>query len=227
MTTDHADDGQDRASSENLQETFGPPGAALPTRVLDLVITTTDRSHEAPEDEYERNPPATQDGPIDLGFGVRLEELHREDAELVLNACSPRGHFFIPVRQFGQRYTYVFERATDEATATSTHFDPEQRLNAAIQLSRLVRENSDSMQYGARLVVYEDGSRMVIPFPDFELGRAYALVRGRDWMTRDEANQLRTLLSSYWEVSDGLPPGSSARLDDACISPRSATSMIA
>src|SRR5437763_1348259 len=56
--------------------------------------------------DYRANPPAGDDS-VELADGLSLERLADDEEELVLNACTPRGHFFIPVRQFGQRYSLV------------------------------------------------------------------------------------------------------------------------
>lgn len=51
-----------------------------------------------------------------------------------------------------------------------------------MHLSRLVRDNADSMEYAGRIVDYDDGRQQVIPRQDCELGREYRLGRGRDWL---------------------------------------------
>src|SRR4051794_8117417 len=45
--------------------------------------------------------------PLHLGYGVTLIRMAHDAAERVISACSPRGHYFHPVRQFGQRYTFT------------------------------------------------------------------------------------------------------------------------
>jgi hypothetical protein len=38
-----------------------------------------------------------------------LTELGHDEAELVMNACTPRGHYFFAVRQFGSLYAFVLD----------------------------------------------------------------------------------------------------------------------
>jgi hypothetical protein len=80
-----------------------------------------------------------------------------------------------------------------------------------MHLSRPVKDNSDSMEYAARIYIHEDGERQVVPRHDCELGRAYSLRTGRDWLDADEAAQLRELLDAYWSHSDELSIVSFAR----------------
>jgi hypothetical protein len=122
-----------------------------------------------------------------------------------MDSCMPRGHFFFATRQYGQRYAYIYEPTEAAWQENRYHWDPEGRINAALHLSRLVHDNSDSMEYAARLFIHEDGQRQVIPRHDCELGRAYSLHRGRDWLDEAEAAALRRLLHTYWAVGDGLP----------------------
>jgi hypothetical protein len=181
----------------------GAPTRAPVVQVLDVLIATTGRAHEAREQDYERHAPVAD--AFDLGHGVRIERLPFDDAELVMTACDPRRHVFISKRQYGQCYSHNYEPTEAAWQQNSYGCDPEGRLNAAMHLSRLVKDNSDSMEYAARIFVHEDGERQVVPRHDCELGRAYSLHTGRDWLDADEAAQLRSLLDAYWSASDDLP----------------------
>jgi hypothetical protein len=193
------------ADSRDLPVIGGAPTRAPVVQVLDVLVATNGRSHEASDQDYNVHPPVADSSPFDLGHGVRIERLPVDDAELVMNACRPRGHYFIPKRQFGQRYSYIYEPSEAAWRQNSYGWDPEERINAAMHLSRLVKDNSDSMEYAARIFVYEDGERQVVPRHDCELGRAYSLHTGRDWLDVGEAAQLRTLLDTYWSHTDELP----------------------
>jgi len=54
-------------------------------------------------------------------------------------------------------------------------------------------------------VSFRRGQQQVIPRHDSELGRAYRLSRGRDWLDRDDAEALRALLDAYWSLDGNLP----------------------
>jgi hypothetical protein len=61
------------------------------------------------------------------------------------------------------------------------------------------------MEFAARIYIHEDGERQVVPRHDCELGRAYSLHTGRDWLDAGEATQLRALLDTYRSVAEELP----------------------
>src|ERR1044072_1220255 len=78
---------------------------------------------------------------LDLGGGIVIRELDQDTAELVMNACTPRGHYFVPVRQFGQRYSFVKEVPLDELDERHYAWETDGTLDDALTLSRLVRDN--------------------------------------------------------------------------------------
>lgn len=71
-----------------------------------------------------------------------------------MNACTPRGHYFVPVRQFGQRYSFVKEVALEELGERHFAWDTDGTLDDTLTLSRLVRDNGYSIEYAARLLAY-------------------------------------------------------------------------
>jgi hypothetical protein len=187
----------------------GPPSRGAETRVRDILLVTIgmwedEIDSDALSQLHRDHPPVTDAGSFDLGHGVRLQQLAQEDGELLMNACEPRGHFYIGARQFGHRYAYVFEPSPTAVREDPYGWDPDQRIFAAMHLSRLVRDNADSMEYAGRIVDYDDGRQQVIPRHDCELGRAYRLGRGRDWLDADDARALRQLLGAYWRVEAQL-----------------------
>lgn len=181
--------------------------------VRDVIVCINDSSVELEGDEFWQHlPPGTPDGrwregspPVDLGRGVRLDRLPDDEAKLVMNACSPRGHYFVPVRQFGQRCAYI--REIDQAS-WSQHlhtWDPDRVLWDALALSRLVRDNAHSTEYAARIIEHHDGEKAVVYTIGAESKHVYRLRRSRDWLDASEAETLRALLSAYWEAEDALP----------------------
>lgn len=198
------------ADSAELDICSSPPGRASVARVRDvLLVIIGEWVHEIDHGEldafHREHPPATDAGPFDLGYGAVLHPFDYDDAELLMNACQPRGHFFIAKRQYSFRYAYVFEAPADAIEANPYGWDPDNRLLTAMHLSRLVRDNVDSMEFAGRIVDYEDGQKQVIPRHDCELGRAYRLSTGRDWLDHDEATALHALLDAYWNVEPDLP----------------------
>jgi hypothetical protein len=193
------------ADSRGLRVTGQPPHVGQVTRVRDVLICPVDANYQPPEGELEAHPWATDAGDLDLGFGLSLTRLPSDEAELVIDACSPRGHFFYAKRQFGQRYSYVFSPTEEQWHANRSGWDPEQRIVAAMHLARLVRDNGDSIEYAARIYDYDDGQQQVIPRNDFELALAYRSQGGREWLDPQEAEELRVLLDRYWSHEPLFP----------------------
>jgi hypothetical protein len=156
------------------------------------------------EGDYPNEQPAG-DEPINLGDDLTLERLPHEDVELVMNACTQRGHYFFGVRQFGQRYSLV--RRVDPGVLEEARYewDDEHRIFYATVLSRLIHDNGHSFEYAARIVDHEDGLQQVIPVFAPGFVATYRLRRDRDWLAAAEADELRQLLADYITVKDALP----------------------
>lgn len=198
----------------------GPPTQAPIARVRDLIVCAGDPSIDVPIDEVYAHPPIGWDrhpgvdderfgetvDAIDLSGGIVIEALDQDTAELVLNACTPRGHYFMPIRQFGQRYSFVREVHLDELEQRHFAWDTDGTLDDALTLSRLVRDNGYSTQYAARLIDYEDGQRCVIYALHSEAKAIYRLRQNREWLDAAEGRELAGLLGAYWECREKLPP---------------------
>jgi hypothetical protein len=166
-----------------------------------LVVPTTHVEGDYPGDLEQ---PAG-DQAVALADGMTLEDLPTEDSALVMNACTQRGHYFLSVRQFGARYTFV--RQVDPAVYEDERFgwDDGNRLFFAMVLSRLIRDNGHSLEFAARIVDHEDGMQQVIPVYAPGFVATYRLRRDRDWLTASEADELRQLFGDHWPVKDTLP----------------------
>jgi hypothetical protein len=199
----------------------GPPTQAPIVRVRDLVICVGDPSIDVPIEEVYAHPPIGWDrspgldeerasgefvDTVDLGGGIAIEELDGDTAELVMNACTPRGHYFVPVRQFGQRYSFVKEVSLDELEQRHFAWDTDGTLDDALTLSRLVRDNGYSTEYAARLIDYEDGQRCIVYVLHREDKAIWRLNRDREWLDAAEGRELAALLAAYWEGREQLPP---------------------
>lgn len=211
-------DGQDyefRYSAE-----IPTPGAAVPpgggdiVRVRDvLVITGTPgadlegvaHTELATFPTWDLREGRTDPPPIDLGRGLVLASLDQGEAERVLTACSPRGHYFVPVRQFGQMYSFVREVDPAELDDGRWAWDPERVVRGALAMSRLILDNGYSTQYAARIFDYASEEQQVMPSPG-PTQYAYRLrPTARDWLTTSEADELRDLLAEYWALGGDLP----------------------
>lgn len=177
-----------------------PPTDAPVAAVRDVLVVPTTYV----DGDYIDEPPAG-DEPIHIGDDVTLERLPHEDVELVMNACTRRGHYFFGVRQFGQRYSFVRRVDLDVLEQPRYGWDDGHLIFYATVLSRLVHDNGHSLEYAARIVDHEDGVQQVIPVDAPGFVATYRVRRGRDWLTEPEANELRELLADYLPVKDALP----------------------
>lgn len=157
---------------------------------------------EATDADFEAHPPADAS---DLGHGLSLVRLSHDEAELVMNASSPRGHFYIPVRQFGQRYSFVSEVDLAAYQERPFGWDTDQRLGASIAMSRLVRDSAHCAEFAGRLIDYEDGEQQVVPLYGFEFRLAYRLKQDRGWLDAAEAAELAALVDAYLSVEPNWP----------------------
>jgi hypothetical protein len=94
---------------------IGAPTDAPVSRVRDVLICATGGADVSIE-EIQAHPPIASaievrlrggGEPVDRGRGVYIDSGSGEDVEVVMNACSLRGHYFAPIRQFGQRYSFI------------------------------------------------------------------------------------------------------------------------
>jgi hypothetical protein len=136
---------------------------------------------------------------VELGRGVRIDRLSDADASLVISACLPRGHYFKPLFQFGQRYSFVRDVGPEEWEPHPFRWDPERVIWDALVLSRLAHDNGHSTEFAARITDYEDGEQRVVYEFSPEGRNVYMLREGRDWLDRAEGADLAVLLSAYWK----------------------------
>lgn len=199
--------------SARLDRFFASPSGSA-QRVRDVILCVTDQSVQVTPQEFRDHMPigsraelraGSVDEPADLGRGVSITRLDDEESELVMNACTPRGHFFYPIKQFGQRYSFVREVPLDDYAAHPYQWDRGDALWDALSLSRLVRDNAYSTQYAARIVDYDDGEQMVVYTLAAESKHVYRLRRNREWLDRAEGAELAALLDHYWQAALDLP----------------------
>jgi hypothetical protein len=143
--------------------------------------------------------------PVTIAEDIALERLSNDESELVMNACMPRGHYFIAVRQYGQRYCFVRSVESGSLDDSRYGWDVDHTLFYAVVLSRLVRDNGHSLEFAARIVDYDDGMQQVIPVIAPAHVATFRLRKDRDWLTAEEAAELAHLLSQFLPLRDDLP----------------------
>lgn len=212
----------------------GPPSSASVSGVRDVILCAKGEE-ELGENEFRDHPPVgSKDwmgyadpegedrrvGSVELGRDVFIERLDSETADLVMNACQPRGHYFFPIRQFGQVYTFVRHLPASENEKNSLRWDPDGLLQHALMLSRLIRDNGYSTQYAARITDYEDGEQRVMYLPWSQDAIIFRLRRNREYLDGPEAEELAALLDAYWKAINTLPRRIEEAIWRVAITPR-------
>jgi hypothetical protein len=182
--------------------------------IRDVIICASDPDDGAiPLEEFRAHPPVGTPPAdrfdsavleVDLGDGIKLGRVSDDEAERVMNACTPAGQNFAPVRQFGQRYAFYREYSLEEIGEDLYGFDDGGKLGAAIALSRLVRDHGFSYQYAARVIEHAASEPTIRPLAATQGHVAYRLQSGREWLDGPEADGLAALLQAYDPAE--LPP---------------------
>lgn len=187
------------ADSRGLRVMGGPPGAGRPARVYDVLLVPT--SDTGAYEEFRSHPPAG-DPPAGLGRGLSICHLPGDLCELIMDACTLRGHYFFAQRHWGARYALVLEQPLDQAF--TYRWDQENVIRDALVLGRLVRDNAYSTEFAGRVTEFDDGQLRIAPHDGAESRDVYRMHRDRDWFDAGEARQLADLLTCFWS-SPELP----------------------
>lgn len=128
----------------------GRPTSAALVGARDVLLCVAEpvRASESAIEDFRAHPPIAgslemreaigSPGPVELGRGLRIGRLTSQDEQLVINACSPRGHYFSPIRHIGQRYSFVRDIDLEQLTDHPYGWDLEQVVWDALVLSRMV-----------------------------------------------------------------------------------------
>lgn len=120
-----------------------------------------------------------------------------------MDACTPRGLDFWPHRQYGQRYSFVRRNAPDPPFA----WDPDQLIEKAIRLSRLIIPNTHCTEYAVRCVQgpAPDTHRIVPLGPEVRFYAFRTQTEERDWLCQHDARALAGLLDRFLALEPELP----------------------
>jgi hypothetical protein len=172
-------------------------------RIRDVIVCAVDNNDNVDVEEYRLHPPVGEERIADddiyvesvtIGEGAVLRQLADDEAELIANACTQRGHYFHPIRQFGQRYSFEREAAPLRRRGPSLRLGPDYVLGDALMLSRLVRDNGFSMQWAARV---RRRQKSIIYTPGNEGKGTYRLRRDREWLDGPEAEELARPFAAF------------------------------
>jgi hypothetical protein len=185
--------------SRRLPTTTHPPDGGEPVRVFDVLLVTA--SGAVVSDEDRKAHPPVETPHVQLAQGLSLGALDPSLAELVMNACEFRGHFFYTTfRSAGPLYTYLLEQPLSEAL--QSRWDQEGIIRLAVALSRYVRDNADAGDYAARVTEYPNGDVRVMPYDCLELRHVYRTREDRDWLDVGDANELAQLISAFQSAGE-------------------------
>lgn len=186
--------------SRGLRSTSNPPNAGEPLHVFDLLLVPASGLPVADE-ERQAHPPVRRPS-VRLADGLTIGAFDGDLAELVMNACEFRGHFyFTTANRPGGRYAYVLNQPV--TAAFTSGWDPDELIRLAVALSRYVRDNADSGQYAARVTEYSGGEVRIMPYDCMELRHVYRMSEEeRDWLDAGEAEELAELISAFRAVGE-------------------------
>lgn len=178
--------------------------------VRDVLIHVTGGGDFADEDFHAHPPIGFPDRtPVSLADDLRIESLRDEEAEAVMDACTPRGVDFKAYRQFGQRYSFIRSIPVEDFTAEGFNpfaWDHDHRIYEAVVLSRLVVDSATSTEWAARIITFNDGHQQIVPAPRSEANHIYRIdINARDWLDHSEGKVLGELLARFYEVRNTLP----------------------
>jgi hypothetical protein len=162
--------------------------------LLEVIIQTRQALQAAVATNYqivEAYPPVEH---FQLGDDISITLLHREVAELVMDSLE--AHVFgmpKPVRQSPQLYTFVRAHSVD---ANIWEWEPDQKLEQCVALSRLLHPTSIPLSLHAKIKTDSNGKLLeLIPLETEPRGAWVADREGRDWLTEEDAKNLKGLVS--------------------------------
>jgi len=174
--------------------------------VIDVAVFGNEGVLSSSPEILAANPPLSVE--VDLTEGVSIAPVFRSVGDYVIDLCSPHNLKPAPVRQFRPLYAFI---RSDDAEETAYTWDPSERLQMAITLSRLAHPTSMGYEYSARLFIEGDPpdvvQAMVGPINSFG---ALTYVTpdpafGRNWLTKTDAKLTRRLMEQFY-ASEGTRP---------------------
>lgn len=181
--------------------------------IRDVIVCASEHDNTVTREEFRGHPPVGMTPrplyensvpEVHLGGNIKLTQVPRAEAEQIMDACTPAGHNFEPIRQFGQRYAFVREYSVEEVVDDLFGFDDGGELGETLALSRLIRDNGFSYQYAARVIEHADGTPTIRYLDATEGHAVYRLHPGREWLDAPEAEEFALLLEAYRSAE--LPP---------------------
>ena len=139
----------------------------------------------------ERYPPVRE---FQLADDIWIKELDHHVADQVMDCCEPR-LFGIPkaVRQTPQLYSFV---RVNSIEMSIWDWNPDQVLEQCVAISRLIHPTSIPLSLHAKIRLNQNGQLLeLIPIETGLPGAWIADRDGRDWLTEDDARELKDLVT--------------------------------
>lgn len=168
--------------------------------VTDVVLA---RDPYGEQDDKSRREIVWFDSPIEIVPEVTIEPVETEFSRAIMDACEPRGEEYRPVRQWGSPYGF-FRRPAKPPESEGLSLDPDSLLYVCIALSRLVHPTAIGFEYAARVRVWVNGARQIVPNSDIRTN-PYAFVQHtkENWLNPSDVPAISRLARSYL---DNRPP---------------------
>jgi hypothetical protein len=159
--------------------------------IQEVIIQTRQALQSANYQIVEEYPPVER---FQLADDISITQLPQEVAEQVMDCLEARLFGMPkPVRLSPQLYTFV---RTNNADDSIYDWKPDQKLVQCVALSRLVHPTSIPLSLHAKIKLDSDGKLLeLIPIEIEPRGAWIADRGGRDWLTEEDAKNLKDLIS--------------------------------
>jgi hypothetical protein len=143
--------------------------------------------------------------PVQLASDMDVRPVSWEQAKMIYEACDPpwkNKGFSADLRG---RPLYAISRY-QAPRKPLYRWDPDERLQMCIVVSRFIRVTSISFAYAVRVIGDLNGRHTIVPGPVRDFGAsAWTSTPERDWLSRGELEELRDLLQAFSD--NRFPPG--------------------
>ncbi|MGH9590557.1 MAG: hypothetical protein ACRD25_09185 [Terracidiphilus sp.] len=165
--------------------------------IFDVVLQPTMR-FPVDQHEWETLPPIGIDFFLESEFWIGVLPCN-VTSDSVIEAYSPAGFNFHPSRHTGYRYAFCRKVYPPNLGPEHLRWDHDGVIRKTLFLSRLIHPTTACPQYSARLFVRDGELKMVVPGPiQGDLTHIWIVAKQwRDWLTREEGEQLRSDMQRF------------------------------
>lgn len=171
-------------------------------KIIDVAIFTNGPLISTDEATIEKYPPIRNE--FEITDDLAIKRLNYGLSQKILDACEPKEYNFCPPRQFAELYTIVRKNPPPEDDK-KYEWDPDQKIQYCILLSRLIHPTTISFEYAARVYLKNnDEAFQIVRGPYQGLGTiAYLADKNRDWLTLDDVIELKALFEAFIKTTLG------------------------